>query len=83
MNNQRRILDHVNTFIAVDKYIRHNRENSQLPLQMQLCKKGKTFCNFFIAFLESTLNFEHFQKKKNELHSLRTLFFLKESINFV
>ena len=31
---------------------------------MQLSKKPNTFCRFFIAFLESTLNFEHFEKKK-------------------
>ena len=39
---------------------------------MQLSKKPNTFCRFFIAFLESTLNFEHFEKKKkkNEPRSL-------------
>ena len=31
---------------------------------MQLSHKAKTFCRNFIAFLESTLNFEHFEKKK-------------------
>ena len=31
---------------------------------MQLSKKTKTFCCIFIAFLESALNFEHFEKKK-------------------
>ena len=30
---------------------------------MQLSKKPKTFCCFFIVFLESTLNFEHFEIK--------------------
>ena len=35
---------------------------------MRLTKKPKTFCRFFIAFLKSTLNFEHFEKK-NEPHS--------------
>ena len=35
---------------------------------MQLSGKLKTFSGFFIAFLESTLNFEHFEKK-NEPHS--------------
>ena len=43
-------------------------------MQMQLSKKPNTFCRFFIAFLESTLNFEHFvkkkKKKKNEPRSL-------------
>ena len=30
---------------------------------MQLPGKQKSFCEFFSAFLESSLNFEHFQKK--------------------
>ena len=32
-------------------------------IQMHLCKKQKTFSEFFSAFFESALNFEHFQKK--------------------
>ena len=32
-------------------------------IQMHLCKKQKTFSQFFSAFFESALNFEHFQKK--------------------
>ena len=31
-------------------------------IQMHLCKKHKTFSEFFSAFFESALNFEHFQK---------------------
>ena len=50
------------------KYSRSNRENLPLPIQMQISKKLKTFCCDFIAFLESTLNVEHFEKK--EPHSL-------------
>ena len=51
------------------KYSRSNEENLPLPpIQLQLSlKKKKNWCNF-IAFLESTLNFEHFGK--NEAHSL-------------
>ena len=30
---------------------------------MQLSQKQKTFSQFFAAFLKSTLNFEHFEKK--------------------
>ena len=43
---------------------------------MQLSGKPKIFCSFFIAFLKSTLNLQHFQKKKKKekeekgLHSL-------------
>ena len=32
-------------------------------IQMHLCKKQKIFSQFFSAFSESALNFEHFQKK--------------------
>ena len=45
------------------EYSRSNRENLPLPLQMQLSEKPKTFSEFFIAFLKSTLNFEHFKNK--------------------
>ena len=51
-------------------YSRSNRENLPLPIQMQLSEKPKTFFEFFIAFLESKVNFEHFEKKKNESHNL-------------
>ena len=51
------------------KYSGSNRKNLLLPIQMQLSKKPKWFCSIFIAFLESTLNFEHFERK-NEPHSL-------------
>ena len=30
---------------------------------MQLSTKLKTFCKYFVTFLEFALNFEHFQKK--------------------
>ena len=32
-------------------------------IQMHFSKKQKIFSEFFSAFFESTLNFEHFQKK--------------------
>ena len=38
------------------------------PIQMQLSRKQKTFSEFFAAFLKSSLNFEHFQKK-DDSHS--------------
>ena len=43
-------------------------ESLPLPIQMQLSKKPNRFCCFFIAVLESTCNFEHFEK--NEPYSL-------------
>ena len=52
-------------FTANDEYTCHNRENLLLELQMKLSKKRKTFCGHFIAFLESTLNFENFEKKSS------------------
>ena len=42
------------------EYSRSNKENLPLPIQMQLSEKRKTFCEFSIAFFEST--FEHFEK---------------------
>ena len=32
-------------------------------IQMHLCQKQKVFSQFFAAFLESALNFEHFRKR--------------------
>ena len=37
---------------------------------MQVSQKKQTFSQFFSAFLKCNLNFEHFQKKKDESHSL-------------
>ena len=34
---------------------------------MQLFQEPKTFSQIFIAFLESTINFEHFQKKQTNM----------------
>ena len=56
---------YLNTMTANYEYSRSNREHLPLPMQMQLSEKPKTF----YQFLESTLNFEHFEKKKNEPHS--------------
>ena len=63
---------HLNMLTADYEYSRSNRENLLLPSQMQLSKKLKIFCYVLIAFLESTLNLEHFEKK-----SLIALVFLK------
>ena len=50
------------------EYSRSNRENLPLPVPTQLSEKLKTFPQFFIAFVECTLNLEHIEKK-NEPHS--------------
>ena len=54
----------VNTFTVGGEHFRYIREKLSLPLQMQLSKKAKRFWCYIIAFLEPTLNFEDFQKKK-------------------
>ena len=57
-----------NTLSADGKYSVLNRDNLTQPIQMQLSRKQKTFSEFFCAFLKSSLNFEHFQKK-DDSHS--------------
>ena len=53
----------VDTLAANEKYPVLNRDNLTISIQMQLSQKQKTFSQFFAAFLKSTLNFEHFEKK--------------------
>ena len=57
-----------NRLSADGKYSLFNRDNLTQPIQMQLSRKQKTFSEFFCAFLKSSLNFEHFQKK-DDSHS--------------
>ena len=58
-----------NTLSADGKYSLLNRDNLTQPIQMQLSRKQKTFSEYFCAFLKSSSNFEHFQKK-DDSHSL-------------
>ena len=53
----------INTLTADYKYSRQNLEklSQQVPIQTSL--KLKNCSRFFIAFLKSTLNFEHFERK--------------------
>ena len=53
----------VNTLSEDDKYCLLYKDNLLQPIQILLSLKQKTFSEFFSAFLKSTLNFEHFQKK--------------------
>ena len=53
----------VTTLTADDKYSLLNRQILTQPIQILLSQKQKTFSQFFFAFLKSTLNFEHFQRK--------------------
>ena len=53
----------VNTLTADDKYSPLNRDNLTTPIRTKLSQKQQAFSEFFLAFSESTLNFEHFKKK--------------------
>ena len=53
----------LNTLTADDKYSLISRDNWMQTIQMHLSQKQKIFSEFFSAFFESALNFEHFQKK--------------------
>ena len=53
----------VKTLTDDEKYSLLYTENLTQPIQILLSQKRKTFSRFFSAFLKSTLNFPHFQKK--------------------
>ena len=53
----------VNTLTDDDKYSLLYRDNLTQPIQILLSQKRKNFSRFFSAFLKSTLNLKHFQKK--------------------
>ena len=53
----------LNTVIANDKYSVISRDKWMQTIQMHFAQKQNIFSQFFSAFLESALNFEHFQKK--------------------
>ena len=48
---------------ADDKYSVRNSENLREPIQIQLYKILKTFSQHFAQIVQSTSNFEHFEKK--------------------
>ena len=52
-----------NTLTAEYTYFRRNMQTFIQHIQTPLSLKQKTFSRFFIAFLKSTINGEHFQKK--------------------
>ena len=54
----------VNTFTAESRYSRRNMQTLTQQVQTPLSLKQKTFSWFFIAFLKSIWNGEHFQKKE-------------------
>ena len=53
----------VNTLTSDGKYPIQGSENLQLPIQMPISQKRKKISEFFIPFLDSTSNFEHFERK--------------------
>ena len=53
----------VNTFTAEFTYSGRNMQTLTQQVQTPLSLKQKTFSGFFIAFVKSTRNGEHFQKK--------------------
>ena len=54
----------VNTLTAEYTYSHRNMQTFTQKVQTTLSLKQKTFSGFFIAFLKSTWNGEHFQKKR-------------------
>ena len=63
-----------NTLSADGKYSLLNRDNLTQPIQIQLCRKQKTFSDFFAAFLKSSLNFQDFPKKKKKMTLIAEVF---------
>ena len=53
----------MNKLTAEYKYSRRNMQTFTQQVQTPLSLKQKLFSGFFIAFLKSTWNGEHFQKK--------------------
>ena len=53
----------VNALTADDQYSGSKRQNLPQQFQRPLSQKQKIFSGFFIAFLKSAWNLEHFQKK--------------------
>ena len=53
----------VNVLTTNEKYSLLNRENLRPSVQVQLCKKEKTFPDFFSPFLKCCLNFEQLEKE--------------------
>ena len=54
----------VSTLTADPKYPVQDCTNLQVPIQMQLSEKRKTFPGLFVPFLVATSNSKSFEKKK-------------------
>ena len=53
----------LHTLTANDKYSLNSKDKWMETIQMHLSQNQKIFSEFFSAFFESALNFQHFQKK--------------------
>ena len=53
----------VNTLTVDENHYLLTRDNLTQNIQTQICQKQKTFYQFFVAFLKSILNFQHFPKE--------------------
>ena len=60
----------LNTLTTGDNYSLVSRDNSMQTIQVHLSQKQKVFSEFFTAFFEFALNFEHFQKKMTLIASV-------------
>ena len=58
------------TLTADDKYSLTSSDNWMQTIQMHLSQKHNVFSEFFSAFFESALNFEHFIKKMTLIASV-------------
>ena len=54
----------LNKLTAEGKYPIQDWENLQLPIQVQLSEKPKTFSQFSVPLMEFTTNFKHFQQER-------------------
>ena len=52
----------INTLTANDKYSLISKDKCMQTIQMHLSQKKNILSQFFSAFFESALNFEHFQQ---------------------
>ena len=52
-----------NTLTVDESHYLLTRDNLTQNIQTQICQKQKTFYQFFVAFLKSILNFQHFPKE--------------------
>ena len=62
----------VNTLTSHDKFSCYKNENFPQAIQMQSSKQPKIFYELLIEILESSLNFQHFEKKDEPQSSINS-----------